>query len=72
MTTRYKISKMTCGGCLANVTSALQTVTENVTVTLNPSEAIITSEQKIPIAVLQEALSLKGAYQIEEIEVLSK
>lgn len=63
---------MTCGGCLANVTSALQTVTENVTVTLNPSEAIITAEQKIPIAVLQEALSLKGAYQIEEIEVLSK
>lgn len=66
METIYKISKMTCGGCLENVTNALKTVAPEVTVTLNPPQAVIVSEEKIPVELLQKALSEKGPYLIEE------
>lgn len=67
METIYKISKMTCGGCLENVSNALKTVASEVTVTLNPPQALIISDAKIPVETLQKALSEKGPYLIEEI-----
>jgi len=67
MKTRYKINEMTCSGCQAKVTQALQSVTENVEVTLQPAEAIIESNKKIPLEDLQHALSHKGPYTIQEI-----
>src|SRR5690606_8240237 len=67
MKTRYKINEMTCSGCQAKVTQALQELAEKVKVTLYPAEAVIESDKKIPLADLQHALSHKGAYTIQEI-----
>src|SRR5690606_25560679 len=67
MKTKYKINEMTCSGCQAKVTDALQTFTDKVTVSLHPAEAVIESDKKIPLEELQHALSHKGAYTIQEI-----
>ena len=69
MKTRYKINEMTCSGCQAKVTQALQSVTENVEVHLNPAEAVIESKNKFTLEELQHALSHKGPYTIQEIFV---
>lgn len=69
MKTRYKINEMTCSGCQAKVTEALQSVAEHVEVQLQPAEAIIESKKKIPLEELQHALSHKGPYTIQEITV---
>ena len=50
MKTRYKINEMTCSGCQAKVTQALQELAEKVEVTLYPAEAVIESDKKIPLA----------------------
>lgn len=67
MKTRYKINEMTCSGCQAKVTEALQSITPKVTVSLYPAEAVIESDQKISLEELQHALSHKGPYTIQEI-----
>ena len=67
MKTRYKINEMTCSGCQAKVTEALQTVAKNVEVSLHPAEAVVESNKKIPLEDLQHALSHKGPYTIQEI-----
>lgn len=67
MKTRYKINEMTCSGCQAKVTEALQPLAENVTVSLQPAEAVIESKKKISLDDLQHALSHKGPYTIQEI-----
>ena len=67
MKTRYKINEMTCSGCQAKVTEALQSVTPKVEVSLYPAEAVIESDQKIALEELQHALSHKGPYTIQEI-----
>ena len=67
MKTRYKINEMTCSGCQAKVTQALESLADNVEVTLLPAEAVIESAKKIPLEDLQHALSHKGPYTIQEI-----
>lgn len=69
MKTRYKINEMTCSGCQAKVTEALQTVADNVEVSLHPAEAVIESNKRIALEDLQHALSNKGPYTIQEITV---
>lgn len=67
MKTRYKINGMTCSGCQSKVTEALESVAEQVNVTLQPAEALIVNSKKIPLEKLQHALSEKGPYSIQEI-----
>lgn len=69
MKTRYKINEMTCSGCQAKVTEALQTVADKVDVSLNPAEAVVESNNRIALEDLQHALSNKGPYTIQEIKV---
>ena len=69
MKTRYKINEMTCSGCQAKVTEALQSVVEHVEVHLQPAEAIIETHKKIALDQLQYALSHKGPYTIQEITI---
>ena len=69
MKTRYKINEMTCSGCQAKVTEALQSVVEHVEVHLQPAEAIIETHKKIALDQLQHALSHKGPYTIQEITI---
>ncbi len=60
MKTRYKINEMTCSGCQAKVTEALQTVADKVEVSLNPAEAVVESNKPVTLENLQHALSNKG------------
>lgn len=69
MKTRYKLNEMTCSGCQAKVTEALQTVAYKVEISLNPAEAVIESNKQIALEDLQHALSQKGPYTIQEITV---
>src|SRR5690606_21267834 len=69
MKTRYKINEMTCSGCQAKVTKALQTLADKVDVSLNPAEAVIESNKQIALEDLQHALSHKGPYTIQKITV---
>src|SRR5690606_8451880 len=69
MKTRYKINEMTCSGCQAKVTEALQSVAKHVEVHLQPAEAIIETPKKIALDQLQHALSHKGPYTIQEITI---
>ena len=69
MKTRYKINEMTCSGCQAKVTEALQTVADKVEVSLNPAEAVVESNKPVTLENLQHALSNKGPYTIQEIIV---
>lgn len=67
MKTRYKINEMTCSGCQAKVTQALETLADKVEVRLNPAEAVVESNKRIALEDLQHALSNKGPYTIQEI-----
>lgn len=62
---------MTCGGCVASVTNALESVEGVVEaeVTLTPPAAKVTMVQHISTHILQEALSAKGHYTIAEADV---
>jgi copper chaperone CopZ len=44
-----KISGMHCNGCVARVTKALKTVAPDVTVTLDPPQAVLNVEQPVPM-----------------------
>ena len=57
----YKVSGMTCAGCQKSVQEALLTVegVENVEIHLELKEAIVQTNQHVPIRVLQEALPKK-------------
>ena len=70
MIRKYKLSGMSCGGCVNNVRSALLEV-PNITdaeVQLNPNqEAIISMNEPVGIDQLQAKLLKVGHYTIKEI-----
>ncbi len=61
MTTTYNVSGMTCEGCVASVTQKLLAVegVEQVAVDLTSGEATISSQDQLPLAAFQKALSEK-------------
>jgi copper chaperone len=70
MTHQYNVSGVTCGGCVANVKKAIESVA-GVTIAVVQREspqATVTMEQHIDIAVLQQALKQVGNYQISELQ----
>jgi copper chaperone CopZ len=70
MTHQYNVSGITCGGCVANVKKALESVA-GVTIAVVQREApqaMVTMEQHIDTAVLQQALKQAGNYQISELQ----
>jgi len=61
----YKITGMSCGGCVANVEKTLNAVSGiKAEVSLNPPRAIINMDKHIPTAELQKALTVAGKYTI--------
>lgn len=57
----YMVSGMTCGGCVNRVKTALQAFGQEVTVTLDPPQAIIT-QPTADIAQLNQSLKSVGHY----------
>jgi copper chaperone CopZ len=69
MTHTYKISGMTCEGCVAKVSYLLKQLpgVTGVTVHLNKSEADITMDKHIATTQLQDALKDYPKYQLTEV-----
>lgn len=67
MTHSYKISNMTCEGCIAKVKSELLKHPDilSADVTL-PDNAVVTMQKHIPISGLQEAIGANSKYKISE------
>lgn len=57
----YLVSGMTCGGCVNHVKTALQALGQEVTVTLDPPQAVIT-QPTADIAQLNQTLKSIGHY----------
>ena len=69
MNTKYEISGMSCGGCVANVKNALLQVPDvtEVEVQLRPQRAEITMSKYVDVNTLQAWLSKSGPYTIKEL-----
>lgn len=69
MQKNYKISGMSCGGCVSNVKRALLLNPEisEAEVKLNPPEALLTMSNPIRIEELQAQLTKAGHYSIKEV-----
>lgn len=72
MTYNYKVTNMTCGGCIANVKSQLLKHPDVLSAEVNlPDDAIITMEKQITVRQLQDAIGLDSKYQITQNMVLT-
>lgn len=60
---KYTVTGMTCGGCLARVQAALAKFADKAEVTLDPPQATLTGSYA-DIALLNEALANIGHYQL--------
>lgn len=69
MTKEYKISGMTCGGCVANVKRSLENleVVETADIQLAAPQGKPSLKKEVNLATLQNAI---GHYQIEEIKTV--
>ena len=66
MESTYTVTGMTCGHCVAHVTeevSAVEGVTD-VQVTLEGGRMVVTSVTPLDLAVVKEAVSEAGAYEV--------
>ncbi|MDZ4846183.1 MAG: heavy metal-associated domain-containing protein [Chitinophagales bacterium] len=70
MTHTYQLQGMTCGSCVSKVKSQLLMLqdVESADVTLNPPQAVISMQNHISTAALQEAVSKAGHYTIKPDE----
>lgn len=66
MTQTLQIGGMTCGGCVRNVTAALDSIPGilNTSVDLASSSATITADREIPQSVLMKKLDEAG-YELQ-------
>ncbi len=68
-TTQYKISGMTCGGCVNRVQATLEQFAKITTVTLDPPIATL-SDASSNLESLNQALAAIGKYRLSVIEKL--
>jgi len=60
----FRIEGMHCGGCVARVTRALKTITDDVEVTLDPPQAKLEVSSPLTAEVVQAAVATAGAYAV--------
>ncbi len=65
-TIQYKVSGLTCGGCVSRVKNTLSDYAEDVEVTLTPPQATLTNPRKA-LDQLNNALTAAGNYQLHAI-----
>lgn len=58
----FRIDGMHCGGCVARVTRALQSIADDAVVTLDPPQATIDSTTPLSVDEVQAALNKAGNY----------
>lgn len=70
MTHSYKITGMTCNGCVSSVSSALEKIdgVKDVSIDLSTGLAAVSMKKHIDTEAMQQKLSEKGNYIITEIE----
>jgi len=66
----YRVSGLTCGGCVNRVKTTLAAYAEAVEVTLTPPEATL-HQPTADIAALNAALALVGSYELTPTEAAS-
>ncbi len=68
MTHKYKVTGMTCNGCVSTVQKTLSEIkgVEDVSVTLTPPQAVIKMQSHINVNEMNAALQQSGKYTIEE------
>ena len=57
---------MHCGACVNRVTRALKTVTPNVTVSLEPPQAVLDVAEPVSLQTLAAAVAQAGDYGIKQ------
>jgi len=62
-----EIEGMHCGACVNRVTRALKTVTPNVTVSLEPPQAVLDVAEPVPLQALTAAMARAGDYEIKQV-----
>ena len=69
MTHTYSVKGMSCGGCVANVRKAIESVAgvTKAEVQQQPGQATVTMDKHVDTAVLQQAIKQYGNYEINEI-----
>lgn len=65
----FTITGMNCGNCVGKVTAALKPFADDVSVTLNPPQAVLRNAKPVAAGVLQSAVAKAGAYQISPVVV---
>lgn len=68
MTHEYLVKGITCSGCVENVRKALSAVpgVTHVELKREAPQAIVTMEQHIDTAILQQAVKQYGNYELSE------
>lgn len=59
-----RISGMHCGGCVNRVSRALKALGDEVTVTLDPPQAVLDVPAPLPLATLADAVARAGDYEV--------
>jgi copper chaperone len=60
----FRIDGMHCGGCVARVSRALQTIADEVSVTLDPPRATLQASERLSVEAVQAALQAAGHYTV--------
>jgi copper chaperone len=61
----FRIEGMHCGGCVNRVTKALKTIADEATVTLDPSQAVLSVESPLTLEAVRAAVAKVGDYVVE-------
>ncbi|HQR20194.1 MAG TPA: heavy-metal-associated domain-containing protein [Burkholderiaceae bacterium] len=64
MQQEFRIDGMHCGGCVARVTRALQSIADDVQVTLDPPRITLDAPQALSPAAVQAAVAAAGDYVV--------
>jgi copper chaperone CopZ len=64
MQQEFRIDGMHCNGCVARVTKALQTVADDVQVTLEPPRATLEAAEPLSLEEVQAAVKKAGDYVV--------
>lgn len=64
MQQEFRIEGMHCNGCVARVTKALQSIADDVQVTLDPPRATLEAEAPLTLDEVKDAVKKAGDYVV--------
>ena len=63
----FEITGMHCGGCVNRVTKALKSLTPEVSVTLEPPQAVLETPSALSVEQVKAAVARAGDYQVRAL-----